>query len=85
MGMGILPLYAAIDGLRNGSLVRILPEFKFQKMNIHALYRSHKFIDAKTRKCLDLLRDVVPRLVARDEALLGGVETSKSATAYAAL
>ncbi|AFQ49814.1 LysR family transcriptional regulator [Burkholderia cepacia GG4] len=36
MGIGILPVYSAIGGLRDGSLVRVLPEYKLQKTNIHA-------------------------------------------------
>jgi DNA-binding transcriptional LysR family regulator len=70
MGIGMLPLYAAIDGLRDGSMVRVLPEHTLQKMNIYALYPSRKFIDAKTRTWVEFLRTHMPKIVARDEALL---------------
>ncbi|HEY2000581.1 LysR family transcriptional regulator [Paraburkholderia sp.] len=70
MGIGILPLYAAIDGLRDGSLVRVLPEHTLQNMNIYALYPSRKFIDAKTRTWVEFLRTHMPKVIARDVALL---------------
>ncbi|ACC74161.1 LysR family transcriptional regulator [Paraburkholderia phymatum] len=73
MGIGILPLYAAIDGLRTGSLVRVLPEYTLQKMNVYALYPSRKFIDAKTRTWVEFLRTHLPQVIARDVALLGEV------------
>ncbi|MBN3758535.1 LysR family transcriptional regulator [Paraburkholderia sp. Tr-20389] len=73
MGIGMLPLYAAIDGLRTGSLVRVLPEYTLQKMNVYALYPSRKFIDAKTRTWVEFLRTHLPQVIARDVALLGEV------------
>ena len=73
MGIGMLPLYAAISGLRDGTLVRVLPEYTAQKMNIYALYPSRKFIDAKTRTWVEFLRTHLPKVIARDEALLAEV------------
>jgi hypothetical protein len=70
MGIGMLPLYAAVDGLHDGTLVRVLPDHTLQKMNIYALYASRKFIDAKVRTWVDLLRAHLPGLIARDKALL---------------
>jgi hypothetical protein len=70
MGIGMLPLYAAIDGLRNGSLVRVLPRYTAQKMNVYALYPPRKFIDAKTRTWVEFLRTHLPKVIERDEALL---------------
>ncbi len=72
MGIGVLPLYAAVDGLRNGTLVRVLPNLTLQNMNIYALYPSRKFIDAKTRTWVDFLRGHLPEVIARDKALLTG-------------
>jgi DNA-binding transcriptional LysR family regulator len=73
MGIGMLPLYAAISGLRDGTLVRVLPDYTAQKMNIYALYPSRKFIDAKTRTWVEFLRTHLPKVIARDEALLAEV------------
>jgi DNA-binding transcriptional LysR family regulator len=73
MGIGILPLYAAINGLRDGSLVRVLPTHTLQKMNVYALYPSRKFVDAKTRTWVEFLRTHLPDVIARDVALLDDV------------
>ncbi len=70
MGIGMVPLYAAISGLRDGTLMRVLPEYTLQKMNVYALYPSRKFIDAKTRTWVEFLRTHLPNVIARDEALL---------------
>jgi DNA-binding transcriptional LysR family regulator len=72
MGIGILPLYTAAEGLRDGTLVRVLPEHTLQNMNIYALYPSRKFIDAKTRTWVEFLRTHLPEVIARDQALLAG-------------
>jgi DNA-binding transcriptional LysR family regulator len=73
MGIGMVPLYAAISGLRDGTLVRVLPDYTLQKMNVYALYPSRKFIDAKTRTWVEFLRTHLPKVIARDEALLAEV------------
>jgi DNA-binding transcriptional LysR family regulator len=73
MGIGMVPLYSAIAGLRDGTLVRVLPEYTLQKTNVYALYPSRKFIDAKTRTWVEFLRTHLPSVIARDEALLAEV------------
>jgi DNA-binding transcriptional LysR family regulator len=70
MGIGILPVYAAIEGLRNGTLVRVLPRHKLQKTNVYALYPSSKFVDAKTKTWVEFLRAHLPEVIAIDMALL---------------
>ncbi|RAR50723.1 DNA-binding transcriptional LysR family regulator [Paraburkholderia unamae] len=70
MGIGMLPVYAAIDGLRNGTLVRVLPQHILQKVNVYALYPSRKFVDAKTKTWVEFLRAHLPEVIARDMALL---------------
>jgi DNA-binding transcriptional LysR family regulator len=77
MGIGMLPLYAAVEGLRNGTLVRVLPDHTLQKMNIYALYASRKFTDAKVRTWVDLLRVHLPAVIARDKALLTSRRTAE--------
>ncbi|WP_027212231.1 LysR family transcriptional regulator [Burkholderia sp. WSM2232] len=73
MGIGMVPLYAAIAGLRDGTLVRVLPAFTLQKMTVYALYPSRKFVDAKTRTWVEFLRTHLPTVIARDEALLAEI------------
>ncbi|SPB13003.1 LysR family transcriptional regulator [Caballeronia novacaledonica] len=78
MGIGMLPLYAAIEGLRNGSLVRVLPRHTLQRTNLYALYALRKFVDAKTRTWVEFLRAHLPDVIARDEAWLAQVTQTPS-------
>ncbi|WDD91854.1 LysR family transcriptional regulator [Burkholderia sp. FERM BP-3421] len=73
IGIGMLPLYAAIDDLRSGALVRVLPEHTLQKMNVYALYPSRRYIDAKVRTWVECLRERIPEMIARDEAVLAAL------------
>ncbi|WP_258399195.1 substrate binding domain-containing protein, partial [Burkholderia multivorans] len=65
IGIGMLPLYAAIDALSDGTLVRVLPAHILQKMNVYALYPSRRYIDAKVRTWVELLRAQVPAMIER--------------------
>jgi DNA-binding transcriptional LysR family regulator len=70
MGVGLLPIYSAIRGLRSGELVWILPEYKSQEMNVYALYPSRQYLDAKIRTWVELLRETLPATLAKDQAEL---------------
>jgi DNA-binding transcriptional LysR family regulator len=81
MGIGMLPLYSAIEGLGNGTLVRVLPRYILQKTNIYALYASRKFIDARTRTWVEFLRTDMPDVIRRDVerlAILDGQSSQAS-------
>jgi DNA-binding transcriptional LysR family regulator len=70
MGIGALPAYAAVPALKDGSLVRVLPHYALQKMNIYVLYPAAKFIDARTKTWVSFVRNYVTELIARDETVL---------------
>ena len=70
MGVGLLPLYSAISGLRSGELVWILPEYKSQEMSIYAMYPSRRYLDAKIRMWVELLREKLPATLAEDQTAL---------------
>jgi DNA-binding transcriptional LysR family regulator len=70
MGIGALPSYAAVAGLQDGSLVRVLPQYQLPKMNIYVLYPAGKFIDARTKTWVTFVREYLSELIARDEAAL---------------
>ena len=36
MGIGALPVYAAVNGLKDGSLVRVLPRYSLFHLNVYA-------------------------------------------------
>jgi DNA-binding transcriptional LysR family regulator len=70
MGIGLLPIYSAIGGLRSGELVWILPEYKSQEMNVYAMYPSRQYLDAKIRTWVELLRERLPVTLANDQTEL---------------
>ena len=70
MGVGLLPMYSAISGLRSGELQWILPRYKSQEMNVFAVYPSRQYLDAKIRTWVELLRESMPSTLARDQTEL---------------
>lgn len=71
MGIGIQPIASAVEGLKAGTLVRVLPEYHFEKLNVFAIYPSRKFVDAKIKTWVDFLKDYIPVLLASDEKIVG--------------
>lgn len=67
MGIGALPLYSAYESLKDGSLVRVFPEFTLYPLNVYALYPSRQYLDAKIKTWIDFLRDYLLQQLSRDE------------------
>jgi DNA-binding transcriptional LysR family regulator len=67
LGIGALPLWTALPWLRNGTLTRVLPAYRLSAMQIHALYTSRKYLDAKIRSWIDFLQESIPRMLDDDE------------------
>jgi DNA-binding transcriptional LysR family regulator len=82
MGIATVPIYAAIQGLKDGSLVRVLPDHILQRMNIYAIYASRRYIDAKIRTWIAFLRSSLPEAMARDEKTLLEIAGRGSAETY---
>ncbi|HEV3432267.1 MAG TPA: substrate binding domain-containing protein, partial [Paraburkholderia sp.] len=70
MGVGLLPIYSAISGLRSGELVWILPEYRSQEMTVFAMYPSRQYLDAKIRTWVEMLRETLPATLAKDQTEL---------------
>ena len=64
MGIGIQPIASAVDGLRAGTLVRVLPEYHFEEFNLFAIYPSRKFVDAKIKTWVEFLKSYIPGMLA---------------------
>ncbi|MED5526999.1 LysR family transcriptional regulator [Gallaecimonas pentaromativorans] len=77
LGIAALPLYSAVDMLRRGELVRVLPEYRLQDLNIHALYPSRQYLDAKVKTWVELLRQAIPEWIATDEQLVQELSLSR--------
>lgn len=67
MGIGPLPLSVALPGLRDGSLVRVLPSHRLRANNIYALYASRRYLDAKIKTFVEFLREHAPLALAEEE------------------
>ncbi|SAL81325.1 LysR family transcriptional regulator [Caballeronia choica] len=66
MGVGVLPTSSALPLLRAGTIVRVLPQYTMQELNVFALYPSRQYLDAKIRTWVDFLRDELPATLAAD-------------------
>ncbi|MFP3275352.1 MAG: LysR family transcriptional regulator [Paraburkholderia sp.] len=64
LGIGPLPISVALPGLRDGSLVRVLPDHRLRECNIYAMYASRRYLDAKIKTFIEFARDQVPLALA---------------------
>ena len=77
LGIGPLPMSAALPALASGALVRVLPDYRLQKLTVYTLYASRQYLDAKIRTFVDFLRECVPEMLAADEAALNACCASR--------
>ncbi|ARP80179.1 LysR family transcriptional regulator [Bordetella genomosp. 8] len=70
-GIGLLAGYSAIEDLRRGTLVRVLPGYYTNQRNVYALYSSRQFVDAKIKLFVETLRQHVGEQLERDASELG--------------
>ena len=68
MGIGVLPVYSAVASLRDGSMVRVLPHYRLQRLNVYAIYASRQYLDAKIKTWVEYLRNSLPEILAAHEA-----------------
>jgi DNA-binding transcriptional LysR family regulator len=67
LGVGLVPIYSAVSGLKDGHLAWILPAYRSQQMKLYALYVSRQYIDAKIRTWVDFLRENIPTTLLSDQ------------------
>lgn len=63
-GIGLLAGFSAIDDLRSGRLVRVLPEYHTYERNVYAVYLSRQFVDAKITRFIETLKTRVGEQLA---------------------
>jgi DNA-binding transcriptional LysR family regulator len=65
-GLGIvyLPQFYLAEALQRGELVRVLTRFAPSPIDIQAVYPSQQRLPAKTRACLDVLTEELPKRLA---------------------
>jgi DNA-binding transcriptional LysR family regulator len=54
-GIGLLPDFHARDAVADGALVRLLPDWSSGRVDVHALYPSHRSLSAKVRVFIDAM------------------------------
>jgi DNA-binding transcriptional LysR family regulator len=73
MGIGSLPILTVRSMLRSGTLVRVLPQYHLQPLNLFLLHASRRYMDAKIRTWNDFLRDWIAEALISDAAEFGGI------------
>lgn len=58
-GIGYLPEWAICQDLKEGSLVRLLPDCKIHSVKLYAAYVDRAFLSAKVRSFIDFLSEKV--------------------------
>ncbi|CAM3836884.1 HTH-type transcriptional activator AaeR [Pseudomonas reidholzensis] len=71
-GIGLLAGFSAIDDLRSGALVRVLPDYYSEERNVYAVYTSRQFVDAKISRFIEALKTHVGNQLAATAAALVG-------------
>lgn len=58
-GLHLGPKWVFKDGLSEGSIVQVLPEFELEAFPLHAVYVPSNYVPAKVRAFIDLIRKSV--------------------------
>lgn len=59
LGIGVLPEWLVREDLRQGRLVRLLPDYTMARQGIHAVFPNTDHMPAKVRQFIDFLQDYV--------------------------
>lgn len=62
-GIALLPTFACHREVANGSLVRILPEWRAKADPVHLVYPGQRFVAAKVRAFVDIAMDALKALL----------------------
>jgi DNA-binding transcriptional LysR family regulator len=66
LGVALLPGFAVVDKIRSGELVHVLPQWRSPDVGVYVLMPSRKFLEAKTRTWIELLKAELPPALERD-------------------
>jgi DNA-binding transcriptional LysR family regulator len=83
LGIAMLPRFSVVDKVRSGQLVVVLPGWRSPEIGVYALTPSRKFLEAKTRAWLELLKVALPDALQRDADLPGETAKAKRSRASA--
>jgi len=54
-GVGICPLFAVADDIKNGSLTRVLDSYQTKELGLYAVYSHRRHLSAKVRLFIDFI------------------------------
>ncbi|KXU84655.1 LysR family transcriptional regulator [Caballeronia megalochromosomata] len=83
LGIALLPGFAVLDKIRSGELVHVLPQWRSPDVGVYVLMPSRKFLEAKTRAWIELLKAELPPALERDAVPFNRDEKSKTRRARA--
>ncbi|MFM0392509.1 LysR family transcriptional regulator [Paraburkholderia phytofirmans] len=66
LGIAMLPGFAVVDQIRKGELVHVLPQWRSPEHGVYVLMPSRRFLEAKTRAWVELLKAELPAAIERD-------------------
>ncbi|KXU84463.1 LysR family transcriptional regulator [Paraburkholderia monticola] len=66
LGIALLPAFVVVDELRSGELVHVMPQWRSPEVGVYVLMPSRKFLEAKTRAWIELLKAELPIALERD-------------------
>jgi DNA-binding transcriptional LysR family regulator len=78
MGIALLPVPTALQGVREGNLVQVLPKVRALPYNVYALYASRQYLDAKIKTLVEFLREAVPQKIAEHEQALDAAHARRA-------
>lgn len=64
LGIAVTPDWLAHDGLRNGTVVVVLPEFAPTPNDINAVFPPNRMVSAKVRAFVDFLQEAFRKIRA---------------------
>ncbi|MFC0397663.1 LysR family transcriptional regulator [Paraburkholderia rhizosphaerae] len=77
MGIGALPTLTVRSAVRNSTLVRVLPQYHLQALNIYLVYASRQYLDAKIKAWVEFLKEWVADALREDElAMVGAIRVN---------
>jgi DNA-binding transcriptional LysR family regulator len=68
MGIGALPAFALRSLVHSGTLVRVLPRYQLQTVDLFALFASRQYLDAKIKTWMDFSRTWIADALSHDAA-----------------
>ncbi len=74
LGISMGPTQSTAAALLRGTLVRVLPQYEFERTGIYALYPSRKQLPSKVRAAIDFLSENFVDPPSWDRQLAGSVE-----------